>query len=53
LYILDKDKTIIARRIGAEQVEDYIHHLEDPSFKPKSLIKVSDDDKQEGAEEQK
>ncbi len=50
IYILDKDKKIIARRIGADQVEDYIHHLEDPNFKPKALLKVNDDDKQEGAE---
>lgn len=50
LYVLDKDKKILARRIGADQIEDYVHHLEDPSFKPKNLMKVSDDDKQEGAE---
>jgi thiol-disulfide isomerase/thioredoxin len=51
VYILDKDKTIIARRIGADQVEDYIRHLEDPTYKPKSLMKVNDEDKQEGSEE--
>ena len=50
IYILDKDKVIKARRIGADQVEDYILHLENPSYKGK-LIKVNDDDKQEGTEE--
>lgn len=51
LYILDKDKKIVARRIAADQIEDYIRHLEDPNFKPKSLM-VKDDDTQEGAEQQ-
>lgn len=50
IYILDADKVIKARRIGADQVEDYILHLENPSYKPKSLMKVNDEDKQEGAE---
>lgn len=50
IYILDADKKIVARRIGADQVEDYIRHLEDPAYKPKNLMKVNDDDKQEGAE---
>ena len=50
IYILDAEKVIKARRIGAEQVEDFILHLENPSYKPKSLMKVNDDDKQEGAE---
>lgn len=53
VYILDKDKVIKARRIGAEQVEDYILHLEDPTYKPKTLMKVHDEDKQEGTEENK
>lgn len=50
LYILDAGKKIVARRIGADQIEDYIRHLEDPGYKPKNLTKVSDDDKHEGAE---
>jgi len=50
VYILDKDKVIRARRIGAEQIEDYVRYLEDPSYKPKSLMKVSDNDKQEGTD---
>ena len=50
IYILDSEKEIKARRIGAEQVEDFILHLENPSYKPKSLMKVNDEDKQEGAE---
>jgi thiol-disulfide isomerase/thioredoxin len=52
IYILDQDKVIRARRIGADQVEDYILHLENPSYKGK-LIKVNDDDNQEGVEEKK
>ncbi len=50
IYILDSEKVIKARRIGADQVEDYILHLENPNYKPKSLMKVNDEDKQEGAE---
>ncbi len=50
IYILDSEKVIKARRIGADQVEDYILHLENPSYKPKSLMKVNDEDKQEGTE---
>ncbi len=50
IYILDAEKEIKARRIGAEQVEDFVLHLENPSYKPKSLMKVNDNDKQEGAE---
>ncbi|MES2620928.1 MAG: thioredoxin-like domain-containing protein [Bacteroidota bacterium] len=50
IYILDRDKTIKARRIGADQVEDYIRHLEDPTYKPKTIMKVNDEDKQEGTE---
>ena len=52
IYILDKDKVIKARRIGADQVEDYILHLEDPTYRGKLMDnKVHDDDKQEGTEE--
>ena len=47
IYILDKDKVIKARRIGADQVEDYILHLENPNYKGKLVNKVNDDDKQE------
>jgi thiol-disulfide isomerase/thioredoxin len=50
LYILDAEKTIVARRIAADQIEDYIRHLEDPSYKPKNLMKVKDEDTQEGTE---
>ncbi len=50
VYVLDKDKVIKARRIGAEQIEDYVKHLENPSYRPKSLMKVNDDDKQEGTD---
>lgn len=50
IYILDKDKVIKARRIGAESIEDYVMHLENPSYRPKKLMKVSDEDKQEGSE---
>lgn len=50
LYILDRDKKIVARRIAADQIEDYILHLEDPSYKPRSIMKVNDEDSQESAE---
>ncbi|HWB64120.1 MAG TPA: redoxin domain-containing protein [Chitinophagales bacterium] len=50
IYILDKDKIIRARRIGADQVEDYILHLENPSYRGKLSNKVNDDDTHEGAE---
>lgn len=50
IYILDKDKVIKARRIGADQVEDYILHLENPSYRGKLTNKVNDEDTHEGAE---
>jgi alkyl hydroperoxide reductase subunit AhpC len=37
IYVLDQDKKILAKRIAAEQVEDFVHHLADPSFKPNTL----------------
>src|ERR1043165_1278860 len=52
-YSLDCDKVTRARRISADQVEDYIRHMEDPSFKGKLMMKVNDEDKQEGAGEMK
>jgi thiol-disulfide isomerase/thioredoxin len=36
IYILDKDKNIKAKRIGADQVEDFIRHEIDPSYRPKN-----------------
>ena len=50
IYILDANKVIKARRIGADQVEDYILHLEDPSYKGKLPTMNHDEDKQEGTE---
>ncbi len=50
IYILDSEKNIKARRIGADQVEDFILHMEDPNHKPKAPLKVNDTDKQEGTE---
>lgn len=50
IYILDKDKIIKARRIGADQVEDYILHMEDPNYKGKLPTHVNDNDKQEGTD---
>jgi len=52
IYILDENKVIKARRIGADQVEDYILHLEDPTYKGKLSNKVreGDEDTQEGTE---
>ncbi len=37
IYVLDQDKKIVAKRIAAEQVEDFVHHLADPSYKPNTL----------------
>ena len=51
IYILDSEKIIKARRIGADQVEDYIRHLEDPTYRGNLTNKVKDDDKQEGTED--
>jgi thiol-disulfide isomerase/thioredoxin len=51
LFVLDKDKKIVARRISADQIEDHIRHLEDPSYKPKTPLKVKDEDTQEGTED--
>lgn len=45
IYILDKDKKIIAKRIGAEQVEDFILHEEDPTHKPKKPFEESESQK--------
>ena len=50
IYILDSEKVIKARRIGADQVEDFIRHLEDPSYRGKLTNKVNDEDKQEGTD---
>jgi thiol-disulfide isomerase/thioredoxin len=43
LYILDKDKNIKAKRIGAEQVEDFIKHEIDPSYRPKNPPIIQDE----------
>ena len=43
IYILDKDKKIIAKRIGAEQVEDFIKHEIDPKYKPKKPAIIEDE----------
>lgn len=50
LYILDSKKVIVARRIGAEQVEDYVRHLEDPNYRPKSIMSVGDEEQHQGTE---
>lgn len=52
IYILDQNKIIKARRIGADQVEDYILHLEDPKYvgKLSNKVREGDEDKQEGTE---
>jgi thiol-disulfide isomerase/thioredoxin len=49
VYILDANKVIKARRIGADQVEDYILHLENPSYRGKLSNKINEneDDKTE------
>lgn len=38
LYILDKDKKIMAKRIGVENIEDFIKHDIDPTFVPKNRV---------------
>lgn len=43
IYVLDAHKAIKARRIGADQVKDYIHHLEDPTFK--GSLKMKEDER--------
>ncbi len=43
IYILDKDKKIIAKRIGADQVEDFILHEIDPRYKPKRPAVIDDE----------
>ena len=35
IYILDKDKVIRMKRLGAEQIEDFIKHEIDPKYRPK------------------
>ena len=50
LYILDSKKVIVARRIGAEQIEDYVRHLEDPNYRPKSIMSVGDEEQHQGTE---
>jgi thiol-disulfide isomerase/thioredoxin len=45
IYILDKNKIIKAKRIGAEQVEDFILHEEDPNHKPKKPFVEDEDQK--------
>jgi thiol-disulfide isomerase/thioredoxin len=36
LYILNKDKVIIAKRIGVDNIEDFIKHEIDPKYIPKN-----------------
>ena len=36
LYILDKDKVIIAKRIGVDNIEDFIKHEIDQKYIPKN-----------------
>lgn len=43
IYVLDKDKIIRAKRIGADQIEDFILHEENPNHKPKKPFVESED----------
>jgi len=43
IYILDKNKMIKAKRLGAEQIEDFILHEENPSHKPKKPFMESEE----------
>ena len=47
IYILDKDKVIKAKRIGADQVEDFIRHEIDPKYKPKKAPIIDDQNEAE------
>jgi peroxiredoxin len=47
IYILDKDKIIRAKRIGAEQVEDFIKHEIDPKYKPMKPTIMDDENSPE------
>ena len=47
IYILDKDKIIKAKRIGADQVEDFIRHEIDPKYKPKKAPIIDDQNEAE------
>ncbi|MFN8277977.1 MAG: redoxin domain-containing protein [Chitinophagales bacterium] len=47
IYILDKDRKIIAKRIGAEQVEDFIRHEINPSYRPKNPPIINDNNPEE------
>ncbi len=43
IYVLDKNKVIKAKRIGADQIEDFILHEENPNHKPKKVYTESED----------
>lgn len=45
IYILDKNKIIKAKRLGAEQIEDFILHEEDPKHQPKKPFLESEEQK--------
>jgi len=47
IYILDKDKVIRAKRIGAEQVEDFIKHEIDPKYRPTKPTIIHDENEAE------
>ena len=47
IYILDREKTIKAKRIGAEQIEDFIRHELDPSYRPKLPPTIDDENQVE------
>jgi peroxiredoxin len=53
IYILDKDKVIKAKRIGADQVEDFIRHEIDPKFKPKKAPVIDDENSPEPVDNKK
>ncbi|MFN8310330.1 MAG: DUF5106 domain-containing protein [Chitinophagales bacterium] len=47
IYILNEKKQIVAKRISADQVEDFIKHEIDPSFRPKSPPVINDNNPEE------
>ena len=47
LFILDKDKVIKAKRIGVENIEDFIKHEIDPKYIPKNTAPLEEKKEEE------
>jgi peroxiredoxin len=53
IFILDKNKVIKAKRIGADQVEDFILHEIDPKYRPKKPAMIEDENAPEPGDSKK